>query len=107
MKEIRTIAELDEILANETNKLIIVKIGAQWCCPCRMLENTISEIEGTNPENVIFYAVDVDEAETDLLEKYMIQSVPVMLFFNDGLQIDRVVGARGKSDLLALIEKNK
>ena len=107
MKEIKTIAELDEILANETNKLVILKIGAQWCSPCRMLERTISEIEESDSGNVVFYGVDVDEAETELLEKYMIQSVPVMLFFNDGLQIDRIVGARGKSDLLALIEKNK
>lgn len=106
MKELKTLEELDKLLAEQNNTLAIVKVGAHWCGPCKMLERTISEIEPTL-EGVEFYAVDVDEADETLLEKFQIQSVPVMLFFNEGLQVDRVIGARGKSELLELIEKNK
>ena len=106
MKKIKTINELDEILANGSNRLSVLKVSACWCAPCKMLARTISEIEDSL-ENVDFYEVDVDEAESELIEKYEIQSVPVLLFFNEGLQVDRVVGARNKKDLLEIIEKNK
>ena len=104
MEKIETLNKLEEIIKQPN--LQIFKFSAEWCGPCKMLAKTIDEIAPTL-ENVNFYEVDVDEAETDLLEKYAIQSVPVMIFFNDGLQVDRVLGARGKSELLSLIEKNK
>ena len=106
MKELRTVEELDNLLAEQGKTLTVVKFGATWCGPCKMLERTISEIEPTL-ENVEFYGVDVDEADEALIERFQIQSVPVLLFFNEGLQVDRVLGARGKSDLLEIINKNK
>ena len=106
MKELKTLEELNKLLSKQGNTLAVVKIGATWCGPCKMLEHTISEIEPTL-EGVEFYGVDVDEAEEELIEKFQVQSVPVLLFFNEGLQVDRVIGARGKSDLLELINKNK
>ena len=105
MKELKTVEELSSIIENSEN-LVIFKFGAEWCGPCKMLERTISELEGTL-ENVEFYEVNVDEADEELIEKYQIQSVPVLLFFNEGLQVDRITGARGKSELLELINKNK
>lgn len=106
MKELKTLEELNKLLSEQRNTLAVVKIGATWCSPCKMLERTISEIEPTL-EGVEFYGVDVDEAEEELIEHFQVQSVPVLLFFNEGLQVDRVIGARGKSDLLELINKNK
>lgn len=106
MKDIKTVAELNTILNSESNDLVVVKFSASWCNPCKMLTDTITGIE-PNINGVKFYEVDVDEAEETLIDEYQIQSVPVMIFFNEGLQVDRVVGARGKADLLALIEKNK
>ncbi len=105
MKKLKTVEELSNIIENSEN-LVIFKFGGEWCGPCKMLEHTISEIEGTL-ENVQFYEIDVDEADEELIEKYQIQSIPVLLFFNEGLQVDRITGARGKSELLELIEKNK
>lgn len=107
MKEITKIEELDNIISGEEKKLVVVKIGAPWCGPCRMLETTIEDIEKTHSDIVTFYSINVDEAETDLIEKYQVQSVPLLLFFSEGCQVDRIVGARNKTDLIALIEKNK
>lgn len=105
MRQITNLDELNNIIENSKD-LVIFKFGGEWCGPCKMLECTISEIESTL-ENVEFYGVDVDEADETLIERFQIQSVPVLLFFNEGLQVDRVLGARGKSDLLEIINKNK
>ena len=104
MEKIQTLHELDKIV--QEPGLTVVKFFGEWCQPCKMLTRTIEEISPTL-ENVHFYEVDVDEAETELLEKFAVQSVPVLIFFNDGLQVDRVLGARGKAELLGIIEKNK
>ena len=104
MKQIRTTEELDNAINGEG--LQCIKVGAQWCAPCKMLEKTITDIEPTL-EGVYFYEIDVDDVDETIIDKFAIQNVPVMLFFNEGLQIDRVVGARGKKDLLELIDKNK
>ena len=105
MRQITNLDDLNNIIENSKD-LVIFKFGGEWCGPCKMLERTISEIEPTL-ENVEFYGVDVDEADEALIERFQVQSVPVLLFFNEGLQVDRVLGARSKSDLLEIINKNK
>ena len=105
MRQITNLDELNNIIENSKD-LVIFKFGGEWCWPCKMLERTISEIEPTL-EGVEFYAVDVDEADEELVERFQVQSVPVLLFFNEVLQVYRVLGARSKSDLLEIINKNK
>lgn len=106
MKQITTMQEVNDILAaNTKNELVIIKIGAPWCGPCKMLEKTIEDIEPTL-DNVKFYEVDVDEVEEDFIETYQIQNVPVLLFFNEGLQVERETGNIPKSKLLELIKDN-
>lgn len=106
MKQITTLQEINDILAaNTRDELVIIKVGGQWCGPCKMLEKTIADIEPTL-DKVKFYEIDVDEAEEEIIEKYQIQNVPVLLFFNEGLQVERETGNIPKSKLLELINKN-
>lgn len=106
MKKITTMQEANDILANNTkDELVVFKVGARWCAPCRMLEKTIEDIEPTL-DNVKFYEIDVDEVDESFIEVYQIQNVPVLLFFNEGLQVEREVGNIPKSKFLELINNN-
>ena len=104
MKEIKNLAELEELV--QGTGLHVVKFGAPWCGPCRMLESTIQSIEGTI-EDVTFYEVNADEAENELLEKFAVQNVPLILFFNEGLQVGREVGNIPKNLFLEKINELK
>lgn len=104
MEQIKHKEELDDAISQDG--LTIVKVGASWCQPCKMLERTITDIEPT-VENVKFYEIDVDDVDESVIDGYQIQSVPVLLFFNEGLVVDRVLGNIPKSMLLDKIEKNK
>ena len=104
MEEIKSIVELDEVLSKNEN-LHIVKFYGQWCAPCKMLQNTIEKIAPTL-EGVDFYGVDVDEADETLIDKYMIRSVPILLYFKGSLQVDRTMGALPEKMLLEKIEEN-
>ena len=105
MKEIKNLAELEEILNNDKG-LVCLKFGAPWCGPCRMLESTIQSIEGTI-EDVTFYEINVDEVENELLEKFAVQNVPLLLFFNEGLQVGREVGNIPKNLFLEKLNELK
>ena len=104
MKQITTLNEVDEAISKEG--LQVLKFYGTWCQPCKMLSRTIEDIEPTL-EGVTFYEVDVDEAEAELLDKYGIQSVPAMIFFNEGLQVGREIGNIPKSTLLEKINLYK
>lgn len=66
----------------------LIKFYTTWCGPCKMMTNVLKEVDLTGVELV---EVDV-EVETDMKIKYDIQSVPVLVFENDGVEMERLHG---------------
>lgn len=106
MEKIKSKQELHELLDNNSNsdELLIVKFSAPWCGPCRMLAGVIERIE-KEQENVKFVDIDVDELE-EIATEYAIMSIPVLLFFKGGFQVDKVVGGIPEKTLREKIEEN-
>lgn len=73
--------------------LMMVDFWATWCGPCKMLtpvmEGLAADYEG---KDVTIGKVDVDE-EGALAQRYGVMSVPTVIFFQNGQEIDRKVGA--------------
>jgi thioredoxin 1 len=64
---------------------VLVKFGAPWCGPCRMLDAELTQLEQSGPAQVV--RIDVDE-HRKLAQHYGVSSIPRMLLFKDG----KVVG---------------
>ena len=79
--------------ADRGDRLTVVKLGAIWCPPCRLVDRVISQIHaaGTLPE-VDFFEVDVDE-ERALADRFPNQAIPYLLFYYRGKRI-RLEGRR-------------
>jgi thioredoxin 1 len=68
----------------------LVKFGATWCNPCKLVEKTLHNVEAEFA-NVRFMKVDVDD-NPDLAKDYKIRSVPTVILFRDGEETARIVG---------------
>lgn len=79
---------------------VIIKFGANWCGPCKIIENHVHMLMNMMPNNVQSIIVDVDECVdlySFLKSKKMVNGIPVILVYYKGnlnyIPDDRVVGA--------------
>lgn len=95
----------EEVLKNE-NKLIIIDFFATWCMPCQMLTPILVEMDKKYNENVEFYKVNIDENQETAI-RYGIESVPTIIFFKNGVEIERQIGLINEEKFSKLIEELK
>ena len=107
MKKIKNKEQFNSFINENKGEVSVVKFGASWCTPCRVLESTINSLTLDETKGVYFAEVDADEADEELLEEYTIRNIPVLLFFKDGLLSKREMGLRTKAELLNIINEIK
>ncbi|OCA91322.1 thioredoxin [Bacillus sp. FJAT-27225] len=96
----------DQNFAGETGKgLVLVDFWAPWCGPCKMIAPVLEEIDGEIGDKVKIVKLDVDE-NPETASKYGVMSIPTLLLFKDGEQVDKVVGFQPKENLTAVIENH-
>lgn len=67
--------------------LVILKLGATWCGPCRTIKPVVDAFFASSPENVVCCEVDVDESSDLYLYfkgKRMVNGIPALLCFKKG-----------------------
>jgi len=91
-----------------SNGISLVKFGATWCGPCKMMDRILVKIaEGyVSQPNVKFCLVDIDESP-EIAKHYGISSVPTMIFVKDGIRSDPFVGIKAEKDIIHMIESMK
>ena len=85
----------------KSDKKVLVDFNAEWCGPCRMLRPIIDEIADSN-ENVKIVSINVDN-EDELAEDYGVMSIPCLVLFDKGKEINRSVGMTSKDAIESMI----
>jgi len=84
--------------------LVVIDCWAAWCAPCRIVSPIIDELAKEYAGKVLFGKLNVDLNRKIPIE-YQIMSIPTLLIFKDGRLVDRVIGARPRRALEAVINR--
>lgn len=83
---------------------VLVDFWAAWCGPCLRVAPIISELASELKGKVKVGKVNVDDNLT-LSARYGIQSIPTLVFFKDGTEVKRLIGALPKEAIKAAIKE--
>lgn len=83
---------------------VIVDFWAEWCGPCKTMAPVFEETSKDYEGKVKFAKLNVEE-HNDLAAKHGVMSIPTMVIFKDGKELDRIVGAMPKEKLKEEIDK--
>jgi len=89
----------------DSDKPVVVDFWAVWCGPCRMAGPVIDELEEEYKGKVVIGKVNIDEAQ-ELAQKYGVMSVPTVIIFKKGKEVDRQVGFPGKEGYQKMLEEH-
>jgi len=81
------------------DEVVLVDFWAEWCGPCKMIAPILEEIAGEQAGKVRIAKVNVDD-NPDLARRFDVMSIPTLIVFKDGTPQKRMIGAKGKGQLL-------
>lgn len=77
---------------------LVVDFWATWCGPCRMLGPIISELAKEYDGKIVVGKCDVEESD-ELAAQFSITTIPTVLFFKGGQQVDKFIGYSTKANV--------
>jgi len=112
MKKIPLVGDHEKILTltdknfqhQTKNKVVLVDFWAAWCAPCRMMAPVLNEIAGELSGNAHVGKVDIEQYQT-LAQQYQVRSIPTLILFKNGKEVNRFVGVKSKDFLLNHIRR--
>ena len=89
----------------ESDIPVLVDFWAEWCAPCRMLTPVIEELAKEYEGRLKVCKMNVDEAP-NTASNYKIMSIPTLVIFKGGEEVERMVGVMPKPDIAAKIDSH-
>ena len=89
-----------------TPTTILVDLWAEWCAPCKILAPVLEELDENYRNSLKIAKLNVD-FNPDTPVQYDVRGIPTILFFKNGKNIERTVGAVNKQLILDKLEHIK
>jgi len=99
-------ANTENFDAEIASGVALVDFYADWCGPCKMIAPVLDEIATEMNGIAKVLKVNVDEAQ-ELAQRYGVMSIPNLIVFKDGQNVQQAVGFQPKEALVSMINDNK
>ena len=99
--------QLDKNTFKQTIKsgVVAVDFWAVWCGPCRMMAPIFEQVAEELTSKAMLAKLNIDE-NMPIAQEYSVMSIPTIVIFKDGQEVERVIGLRQKAQLLEIIKKH-
>lgn len=94
----------DEVVVN-SDIPVIIDFWAPWCGPCKMMGPVFSGLSKNYPLKTLFAKVNTEQ-EQNLGAKFGIRSIPTLIIFKNGVEVQRVSGALDQANLTQLVNSH-
>jgi thioredoxin 1 len=84
---------------------VLVDFWAEWCGPCKLVEPILEELAAENSDRLRVAKLNVDD-NLEITRRFDVLSIPTMILFKDGEPQVRLVGAKGKAQLLQELSRH-
>jgi thioredoxin 1 len=84
---------------------VLVDFWAEWCGPCKMIAPVVEEIAAEFAGRVQVAKLNVDENQKTPAD-YKVISIPTLIIFKNGQEIERSIGFKTKREIKAILEKH-
>jgi|SRR5680860_416505 len=86
----------------KSEQAVLVDFWAPWCSPCRMVAPVVADLADEYLGRILIGKIDVDE-NGPIAQQYGIMSIPTLGIFKGGKMVDKIIGFRGKPDLVKML----
>lgn len=84
---------------------VVVDFFAEWCGPCKSFAPIFEEVS-KEYKGIKFCKLNVDSSPS-ISDKFGVRSIPTVIFFKDGKEVERSIGFMSKEELKAKIDALK
>ena len=103
MTQVVTSDNFDDVVLS-VDLPVLVDFWAEWCGPCKAAAPIIEEIAEDYADQLVVGKVDVD-AQPELARRFNVISIPTVILFKDGEEVDRKIGFGGREGYEQLLKK--
>lgn len=84
---------------------VIVDFAAEWCGPCKAMYPILEELSEKYADKLSVVKLDISD-HMDIATQHRVMNIPCLVVFKDGLEIDRMIGFKGRQTVESLFAKH-
>ena len=93
-----------EVIERSATAAVVLDLWAPWCGPCKTLGPILERVVGETRGKVVLAKTDIDE-NPSIAQAFRVQSIPMVVAFQDGQPVDAFMGAQGEHEVREFVQR--